>query len=87
MSDLIKRVDAINELAEALNRPLCSARELKDAIVSIPAVDAVEVVRCRECIYRVKLTAECTNNGGVWGNDGYCSDGKRREEVDNGKHL
>ena len=51
-------------------------------VKSAPSIDAVPVVRCRECIYRVKLTAECTNNGGVWGDDEYCSDGKRREGGD-----
>ncbi len=51
-----------------------------EVIDKAPTVDAVPVVRCRECIFRTKLTAECTQNGGVWPDDGFCSDGKRRED-------
>lgn len=49
-------------------------------IDSAPTVDAEEVVRCKDCIYRTKMTAECVNNGGVWGDEDFCSDGKRRED-------
>ena len=43
-----------------------------------PSVDAVEVVRCKDCI-RCGFCGEATNLE-VMGFYGYCSRGKRREE-------
>lgn len=49
-----------------------------DVISRLPNVDAVEVVRCKDCI-RCGFCGEATNLE-VMGFDGYCSRGKRREK-------
>ena len=46
-----------------------------DAIQFFPAVDAMEVVRCKDCQYRGS-TAECLERDDDW----FCADGKRRED-------
>lgn len=63
---------------------------IQQAVDEQPTVDAVEVVRCKDCKYWQD------NNGGYphdecrWGNgetpdpDDFCSYGKRKEGVDNG---
>ncbi len=65
-----------------------------DAIYEAPTIDAVPVVRCKDCKYRKVSeyhykdigyrTTECTRgNEGVIGtceDNGYCSDGERKEE-------
>ena len=50
-----------------------------EVATSIPAADVVEVVRCRDCKYRME-DAFCTGRG--WPNqlvagDGFCEKGKR----------
>lgn len=58
------------------------------ALRNFPAVDAVEVVRCRECKHMIlqSHTRYCT----VWhavngmGDDGFCNYGERKEGADNG---
>ncbi|MBO7171335.1 MAG: hypothetical protein J6V52_00035 [Bacteroidaceae bacterium] len=51
--DLIRRDDLKEELhswAICLNRPSCYSKDDADYIIDyMPAVDAVEVVRCRDC--------------------------------------
>ena len=51
-----------------------------------PTVDAVEVVRCRECKYHEEEEIEmvyCPNMIGGWvENEWFCADGKRKEGVD-----
>ena len=59
---------------------------IKDNIVAVikeaPTVDAVEVVRCKNCKYYNIYRLECHNGrlNGVSGIDGYCSYGERRED-------
>jgi hypothetical protein len=64
---------------------LISADKLKDIISDTwvidrideqPTVDAVPVVRCRDCQYRGS-TAECLERDDDW----FCADGKRREDA------
>lgn len=59
--------------------------DLLDIINSAPAIDAVEVVRCKDCIYASfypnKLMYECGRYEDVlMFPDDYCSYGKRRGE-------
>lgn len=56
-------------------------------VLQIPAVDAVPVVRCRECIHRKKDQADeqqgdtlCTLEWELRKLDWYCADGQRRED-------
>lgn len=48
-----------------------------DAIMeNSPTVDAVEVVRCRDCKHY--MTIHCTCDGCCISDDWYCADGERR---------
>ena len=56
---------------------------LANAEAELFPVDAVPVIRCRECIHAGGSTNEygrlwCVNNGTFKPTDGYCSDAKRR---------
>lgn len=94
MDDLISRTAAI----EALSTP-CDKRyrhgvwetcldNIETAIRNIPAVDAVPVIRCRDCKYSdtfadtttATTPLKCLNirYGGVYP-DWYCEHGERRE--------
>ena len=45
-------------------------------IENAPTVDAVEVVRCRDC--KNYMTIHCTCDGCCISDDWYCADGERR---------
>lgn len=62
-----------------------------DWIKTLPTLDAVPVVRCKDCVYfkseklqRVNSSVffTCPANGGLFGPDDYCTDGERRAEDD-----
>ena len=70
---------------------ICDNFRTEKAIVNLikdtPAVDAVEVVRCKECKHWLKDIAGCTENVGrcEWANwmvgeNGYCVYGERKDE-------
>lgn len=45
------------------------------SLADVPVVDAVEVIRCKDCEYRHSSEfCECKPD------DGYCNDGERRSE-------
>ena len=56
----------------------------------VPTVDAVEVVRCRECRYRFKNNGHDKSgcpiiDANIWmDDDDFCSYGERKEGADNG---
>lgn len=90
MDDLISRQEAI----DALNR-LCpypgewSVNGLglcKDAIANLPSIDAVQVIRCKDCKYWNPHIKECegiVNWFGLaneWSENGFCFKGERKEE-------
>ena len=57
-----------------------------DAVVHLiddaPAVDAVPVVRCWDCKFYYRMTAEtgiCQLACPHFGNDGFCSEGERKD--------
>ncbi len=67
------------------NEYVYNANSVLDSIDEQPTVDAVEVVRCKDCIYASfypnKLMYECGRYADVlMFPDDYCSYGKRREE-------
>ena len=48
----------------------------------LPPVDAVEVVRCKDCKFYHRMTAEtgiCELACRHLGNDGFCSEGERKD--------
>ena len=59
-------------------------------IAEIPTVDAVEVVRCRDCkhyeIHKPKVLENCERNGYIipMKPDDFCSYGERKEGAGNG---
>lgn len=69
----------------------CGVCNMVDAIEGAPTVDAVKVVRCKDCIYRDDVTKFCHmhsqeyDGGACWDkfpDDHYCSDGERRCKED-----
>lgn len=61
-----------------------------DRIAEAPTVDAVEVVRCKDCkyfYYNSDSIGACSRNSTQWGRfavdgDWFCADGKRKEQND-----
>lgn len=61
-------------------------KALKEAIGKVPNIDAVEVVRCKDCVffhrYGFKLEyTECRRSDCHATEDGYCCWAERREDV------
>ena len=50
---------------------------LKKIIMQLPTVDAVEVVRCKDCKHY--MTIHCTCDGCCISDDWYCADGERKD--------
>ena len=75
--------DALPVNMPAANRP--SYFELLDAIEDAPTIDAVPVVRCKDCVYCEyrKMYLRCVRCGFVSGHevepDDFCSFGKRED--------
>ena len=57
-----------------------NARDMYRSIMNAPTVDAVEVVRCRDC--KFNLDGHCDNWSGweLVADDEFCSRGERRED-------
>lgn len=60
---------------------LWDAREIWETIDRMPTVDAVEVVRCRDCVHYIKHDKRC----GIWNHGGivpygFCFLGERRAD-------
>ena len=60
------------------NGDMISSEEVEQAIKDAPTVDAVEVVRCRDCKHY--MTIHCTCDGCCISDDWYCADGERRTD-------
>lgn len=45
-----------------------------------PTIDAIPVVRCRDCKFYYGINEECGCNGGYNSEDWYCADGERRDD-------
>lgn len=87
LGDLIRREDAAKILCRATCTPgvLCPDEfcvEIREKLDAAPAVDAVEVIRCRDCLFWSQGTGIC--NVKAWGlrqEDDYCSSGVRRDAI------
>ena len=81
MNDLISRSALLAEYDRQHEGPPGRARKL---IEDAPAIDAAEVVRCKDCVHR-ELKVFNTRFCNVWqdyngmGDDGYCGYGERKE--------
>ena len=55
---------------------------IRDRLEALPTVDAVPVVRCKDCKFYYRMTAEtgiCQLCCRHLGNDGFCSEGERKD--------
>lgn len=65
--------DQCAEIAGICQRGSCGATRMLD---SMPAVDAVRVIRCKDCVHRSKLDNWCAVIGGYANNyEWYCASG------------
>lgn len=80
MSDLIKRDSVIDSLL--LEFPQINIPLVQIALERISAVDAVEVVRCKDCIYNENGCCTRSENydDSTYRPDYFCADGERRDE-------
>lgn len=65
---------------------------VRNALRYVPTVDAVEVVRCKDCRYYLNSNEKCGlvdtrlrfyETDKVWAEDSFCSYGERKENVFN----
>lgn len=93
-ADILKSaivVDGYEHFSGLLSLSEVSLLEMvKDDIDEAPTVDAVPVVRCRECRYRFKNNGHSKDgcpiiDANIWmDDDDFCSHGERKEGADNG---
>lgn len=78
------RLISADDLVERAYRLRLDGRELiAQMILSAPTVDAVPVVRCKDCKFGVIDGAKyfCSTDGRIWcDGDWYCANGERRED-------
>ena len=69
----------IYEIGDAPCRA-CMVDSVMDWVVDAPTVDAVEIVRCKECKYYDDRADAfyCVNTNDFWNPDDFCSRGERR---------
>ena len=58
----------------------CTALSVLEELDSAPTVDAIEVVRCKDCKYFKTRLCENEDNYDDW----FCADGERKDGDDNG---
>ena len=84
---LIRIEDAIKVLCRETCHPgmLCPdnyCAEMWDEFEDVERVDAVPVVRCKDCKFFYQMTAEtgiCELGCPYLGNDGFCSEGEQKD--------
>lgn len=79
----MRLIDA-DELIEIAHRIRLDSRErIERMIESAPTIDAVEVVRCKDCKFydRGNCTFWDDGYGAIVSSDDYCSQGKKMDEV------
>ena len=84
MSDLISRSELLKLFPVDMGNPLWHFTGIRAAIEAAPTIDAVPVVRCKECLYGTPTYGENYIRCAIWGEDikngeyCYCYCGKRR---------
>ena len=75
------------DLDEAIERFIqAGANMSKDQVIyMLNRIPTTEIVRCRSCIYghkipKAKEEIACDIWGGIWTENGFCSNGERSEE-------
>lgn len=79
-ADAIKYTARFTDYADG--RMTSDAIVTKDEIDGLPTIDAVQVVRCKDCEYYYADEKWCRRLGlcGAFNEDDFCSHGKRRED-------
>lgn len=57
------------------------AVQLLECIINAPTVDAVPVIRCRECSYHIPKCTICQFSGMTITENDFCSYGQRKESI------
>lgn len=84
MNDLVSRQAAYDTLTEYYHHTTeTQHKSLKEALNRVPKIDAVPVVRCKDCKHRDAENGLCEGRG--WPmqlvpDDGFCDKGERNEE-------
>lgn len=87
MDDLIRRGDVLGNINKRrYHFGKAAFDEAYKAVYKAPAVDAVHVVRCRECKYSEQCAETdqrvwCIKRGMSKANEWYCADGERKEDA------
>ena len=82
MADLISRAAAIKAF---MGKPpeYYHTSYIVGELNCVPAVDAVPVVRCRDCKHWCRcddgISGTCGALGGLWDENEFCSEGERRD--------
>ena len=79
--ELVKDIDELSKDA-GFYRPIYEG--FKNCVNSKQTIDAVTVVRCRECKYHNKPTCPMRLSFNWTKDDDFCSYGERKEGADNG---
>ena len=86
MAKYINQEHLLETISER-NRNTCngsmSCLQMKRMVEAVPAVDAVPVVRCGECLNHIHeddVDFLCTRTGVYTRHDDFCSYGERRDE-------
>lgn len=79
-----------SKMHELYVQPRIDLWQVVSAIAHTPTIDAVEVVRCRDCLGAMELSEKeklssnddikCAVNGGTWSQNDFCSYGEKAEE-------
>lgn len=85
MSDLINRRVAIKAIADLPNcyngfSDTYDKAYIIGVLEELPTVDAVPVVRCKDCRFGRETCGNIECNGEYHGYDWYCPNGKKKEE-------
>lgn len=80
MSDLIDRGMAITHVNAVLFPKINTAKEAEKALRQLPTVDAVEVVRCKDCKYFDSDMERCDGGEHPTMPDAFCSWAERRSD-------
>lgn len=92
-ADLISRKAAVSRISDLIVLELRCERiptwnEVYKALNDLPTIDAVPVVRCKDCKYYKTESGECPANNGddpyyswIPKPDWYCAEGKRKEDA------
>ena len=89
MSDLIDRHMAITHVYAVLFPNVSAAKKAEKAIREMPTIDAVPVVRCKDCMFFEIMKNEHIGDCNYWQDQGravstfpddFCSYGERRND-------